>query len=141
MLFWWFIFFLHIQDGRTYVHCDKCARCVKPSWTHCKECKRCCLPDHTCGDFKPTGCFLCHKPDHKKSECPIRNNAEVSLKNLMNLPKNIPSFLAHKNFFLAREKAPIERGSKRKIVLNLLVVKKVTSTEPNILEKEKNQSI
>ncbi|XP_034254878.1 rRNA N6-adenosine-methyltransferase ZCCHC4 isoform X2 [Thrips palmi] len=64
------------KDGRTYVHCDRCARCVKPSWKHCKECKRCCLPDHKCGDFKPAGCFLCHKPGHKKNECPIRTNSE-----------------------------------------------------------------
>lgn len=70
-------FYLLTQDGRTYVHCDKCARCVKPSWKHCNECKRCCLPDHKCGDFKPAGCFLCHKPGHKKTECPVRINSEV----------------------------------------------------------------
>lgn len=64
------------KDGRSYVHCDKCARCVKPSWKHCKECQRCCLPEHKCGDFNPTSCFSCHKPGHKKNECPLRTNSE-----------------------------------------------------------------
>ncbi|KAJ1525178.1 hypothetical protein ONE63_010010 [Megalurothrips usitatus] len=67
------------KDGRTYVHCDKCARCVKPTWQHCKQCKRCCLPDHKCGEFKPSNCFACHKPGHKKNDCPSRKTLEVQL--------------------------------------------------------------
>ena len=36
------------QDGRTYVHCNLCQRCVKPSYQHCEACARCKLPDHQC---------------------------------------------------------------------------------------------
>ena len=39
---------LPIQDGRTYVHCNLCQRCVKPSYKHCQTCARCKLPDHQC---------------------------------------------------------------------------------------------
>jgi hypothetical protein len=39
-----------VQDGRTYVHCGDCKRCVKPTYTHCKLCQRCKLPEHKCVD-------------------------------------------------------------------------------------------
>ena len=38
------------QDGRTYVHCTKCERCVKPTYSHCTKCERCKLPTHQCGE-------------------------------------------------------------------------------------------
>lgn len=66
-----------LQDGRTYIHCNKCARCVKPTWQHCNKCKRCLLAEHKCGDFLPSGCFSCHQPGHKKNECPLRTTDEV----------------------------------------------------------------
>ena len=40
------------QDGRTYVHCHLCERCVKPTWSHCSRCNRCALADHPCDKFR-----------------------------------------------------------------------------------------
>ena len=37
-----------LQDGRTYVHCSPCGRCVKPTYSHCQGCGRCKLPTHSC---------------------------------------------------------------------------------------------
>ena len=41
------------QDGRTYVHCSACRRCVKPTYVHCQACGRCRLPGHPCATPSP----------------------------------------------------------------------------------------
>ena len=66
-----YVLWFSVQDGRTYVHCNECMRCVKPSWKHCATCKHCCLPSHVCGEFVPSQlCFSCGEPGHKKRDCP-----------------------------------------------------------------------
>ena len=34
------------------MHCDRCGRCVKPTWSHCVECDRCALRQHPCHQFR-----------------------------------------------------------------------------------------
>jgi len=41
-----------LKDGRTYVHCNICSRCVKPTWVHCEKCGRCALSEHPCELFR-----------------------------------------------------------------------------------------
>lgn len=43
------------QDGNTYIHCDVCRRCVKPSRVHCNQCNICDLPQHVCGQSVKQG--------------------------------------------------------------------------------------
>ena len=45
------------QDGSSYVHCERCGRCVKPSRVHCDTCNICDLQDHKCGQTRGTGQF------------------------------------------------------------------------------------
>jgi hypothetical protein len=75
------------QDGRTYIHCNECMRCVKPSWKHCATCSRCCLPNHVCGEFVPSQlCFNCGQPGHKKRDCPgFSFDAPIPIKKVCNV--------------------------------------------------------
>jgi len=44
-----------MQAGPTYVHCEKCKRCVKSSWKHCDQCRTCELPGRHTLCLKQTG--------------------------------------------------------------------------------------
>ena len=65
----------HLQDGRTYKHCDLCKECVKPAWNHCKSCKACRPQDHKCSTYFNKSnnagltCHLCGETGHKRIEC------------------------------------------------------------------------
>lgn len=37
-----------LQNGRKYIHCNLCKKCVKRTWKHCKQCNKCCLIEHKC---------------------------------------------------------------------------------------------
>jgi len=46
---------LYVQFGYQYVHCDKCHRCVKPTWSHCSACGTCELPGRHTTSLQSTG--------------------------------------------------------------------------------------
>ena len=53
--------FSSVQFGRQYVHCDKCRRCVKPSWSHCNACDTCELTGRHTTSLQSTGyMFIFH---------------------------------------------------------------------------------
>merc|ERR1712025_320622 len=70
------------KDGRTYVHCNTCKKCVKPGRVHCSVCKSCELDKHNCNRLtQPIGCHICGDLRHKRKDCPkkeIQSSGVVS---------------------------------------------------------------
>lgn len=67
------------------MHCNKCNKCVKPTWIHCHECKKCKQKDHKCGqEMFEQACFHCHEKGHKRSRCPNIDHGQKRKKKGLN---------------------------------------------------------
>ncbi|XP_005186567.2 rRNA N6-adenosine-methyltransferase ZCCHC4 [Musca domestica] len=59
------------KNGSTYVHCNQCGLCVKPSYVHCRNCRRCTQKEgHNCSEYqKHQTCYICRNVGHTEKRC------------------------------------------------------------------------